>query len=80
MFGLRKTINKTRAWNRLEKYARKMRKVEMRHLFEKDTKRAEKYTLELENMLLDFSKNRIDDRAFSYLIGLAKEAKLLSKI
>ena len=65
MFGSAKEINKTRAWKRLEKHAKKMRKVEMRDMFTEDAKRAEKYTLSLDNMTVDFSKNRICDRTFS---------------
>lgn len=80
MFGSAKEINKTRAWKRLEKHAKKMRKVEMRDMFAEDAKRAEKYTLSLDNMTVDFSKNRICDRTFSYLQLLAKEAKLKEKI
>lgn len=80
MFGSAKEINKTRAWKRLEKHAKKMRKVEMRDMFTEDAKRAEKYTLSLDNMTVDFSKNRICDRTFSYLQLLAKEAKLKEKI
>ncbi|MBE6443061.1 MAG: glucose-6-phosphate isomerase [Alphaproteobacteria bacterium] len=80
MFGLNKEINKTRAWKHLEKYASKIRKVEMRDMFEKDPKRAEKYSINLENMLVDFSKNRIDEKAFIYLQALAKQAKVQKKI
>ncbi len=80
MFGLNKEINKTRAWKHLEKYASKIRKVEMRDMFEKDPKRAEKYSINLENMLVDFSKNRIDEKAFVYLQALAKQAKVQKKI
>ena len=80
MFGLKKEINKSRSWKRLEKHARDMRKVEMRDMFEKDKKRAEKYTLNLNNMVVDFSKNIIDDKTLNYLLALAKEAKLTNKI
>ena len=34
----------------------------------------------LENMLVDFSKNRIDEKAFIYLQALAKQAKVQKKI
>lgn len=80
MFGLKKEINKSRSWKRLEKHARDMRKVEMRDMFEKDKKRAEKYTLNLNNMVVDFSKNIINDKTLNYLLALAKEAKLTNKI
>ncbi len=80
MFGFRNDISKTRAWKRLEKHAKKMRNVEMRDLFAKDSKRGEKYSVNLENMLVDFSKNRINERTVAYLQALAKEAKVSEKI
>lgn len=80
MFGLDKEINKSRAWKRLEKHAKKMRNVEMRDMFAKDPNRAKKYTLTLGNMTLDFSKNRIDEKTMAYFLGLAKEAKVMKKI
>ena len=80
MFGLDKEINKSRAWKRLEKHAKKMRNVEMRDMFAKDPNRAKKYTLTLGNMTLDFSKNRIDEKTMAYLLGLVKEAKVMKKI
>lgn len=80
MFGLKKEINKSKAWKRLEKQAKKMRKVEMRDMFDEDPDRAKKYSITLDKMTLDFSKNRIDDRTFACLLGLAKEARVTQKI
>lgn len=80
MFSLTSKINKSIQWKRLEKLAKKMRKVEMRDMFAKDKKRAEKYSINLENMLVDFSKNRIDDKVFKTLLSLAKRAKVKNKI
>lgn len=80
MFGKTSEVNKSRAWKRLEKHYKKMRDVEMRGLFRKDPQRAERYNINLESMMLDYSKNRITDRTMTYLLGLAKEAKLAEKI
>jgi len=80
MFNLNKTINKTRVWKKLEAHAKKMRNVEMRDMFDEDNKRAEKYSVSLENMWLDYSKNRIDEKAVKYLLTLAREAKVQKKI
>ena len=81
MFGLnKKEADKSRAWKRLEKHAKKMRNVEMREMFDKDPDRAKKYSINFDNMTVDFSKNRINDKTFAYLLGLAKEAKLKQKI
>ena len=81
MFGLnKKEADKSRAWKRLEKHAKKMRNVEMREMFDKDPDRAKKYSINFDNMTVDFSKNRINDKTLAYLLGLAKEAKLKQKI
>lgn len=79
MFG-KKEINNSRAWKRLEKHYKNIRKTEMREMFEVDPQRAEKYNINLDNMMLDYSKNRINDRTMRYLLALAKECKLDEKI
>lgn len=79
MFG-KKEINKSRAWKRLEHHYKSMRKVEMRDMFRKDPQRAERYSINLEGLTLDYSKNRINDRTIKYLLALAKERKLDEKI
>ena len=79
MFG-KKEINKSRAWKRLEHHYKSMRKVEMRDMFRKDPQRAERYSINLEGLTLDYSKNRINDRTMKYLLALAKERKLDEKI
>ena len=55
MFG-KKKINKSRAWKRLEHHYKSMRKVEMRDMFRKDPQRAERYSINLEGLTLDYSK------------------------
>ena len=39
MFNLKSEINKSMQWKKLEKLAKKMRKVEMRDMFAKDNKK-----------------------------------------
>lgn len=80
MFGLSHEINKTRAWKHLEQHARRIRNVQMKDLFASDANRVAKYSLQLEDMFVDFSKNRIDDKAAAYLQALAKKAKVKQKI
>ena len=70
MFNLNKTINKTRVWKKLEAHAKKMRNVEMRDMFDEDNKRAEKYSVSLENMWLDYSKNRIATNVGMFFGGI----------
>ena len=48
----------------------------LRDLFESDPGRFERFSLHLEDILFDFSKNRITDETLALLVQLAEEAKL----
>ncbi|MBL1410491.1 glucose-6-phosphate isomerase [Sphingobacterium faecale] len=48
----------------------------LKDLFASDPARFEKFSLRLEDILLDYSKNRIDERTMALLVQLAKECKL----
>ncbi|MBQ2810920.1 MAG: glucose-6-phosphate isomerase [Alphaproteobacteria bacterium] len=78
MFGL--GDNKPKAWKKLEAEYKRFKNVQMRDLFKNDEKRAQKYTLKLKDMFLDYSKNRFDEKVLENLIALAKECKLEEKI
>lgn len=73
-------VNKSRAWKKLEHHCKKMKKIHMRDLFDKDENRASKFSIQLESMLFDYSKNRITEKTMSYLIDLAKSRGLEDKI
>ncbi|MBR1648185.1 MAG: glucose-6-phosphate isomerase [Alphaproteobacteria bacterium] len=73
-------INKTYAWKRLAAHYRWHKKDEMKDLFLRDSERAQKYKVDLGNLYLDYSKNRINDKTMKYLINLTKEVKLKEKI
>ena len=74
-------INKSKAWKKLESHCKSMRKVLMRDLFEKDSKRAQKFTESLDDtIILDYSKNRITDKTMSCLMDLARSRHLEEKI
>ena len=45
----------------------------MRDLFNEDPARAEKFSLQFDNLLLDYSKNRIVDETLELLVSLARE-------
>ena len=80
MFGKKPEANKSKAWKKLAKHYNEMQDVEMRGLFRKDPQRAERYSINLESMILDYSKNRITDKTMSCLLDLANEAGLSDKI
>lgn len=73
-------VNKIRAWKRLERHCKKMKKIEMRKLFDDDNERAKKFSLQLDNMLFDYSKNRITEKTMKYFLELAKVRGLEEKI
>ena len=73
-----KNINPTltKAWKRVEKL-HSTRKIELRYAFAADQERFKKFSRELDGeILLDFSKNLIDEEIFEALLALAQEADL----
>ena len=66
----------TNAWQLLQAHAAEMKDVHMRDLFSGDASRFDRYAFQLENLLVDFSKNRITDRTMQLLWQLANECKL----
>jgi glucose-6-phosphate isomerase len=53
-----------------------MRNVHMRDLFAADPERFDKFSLRFEDILVDFSKNRIDAETIAMLMNLAREVDL----
>jgi glucose-6-phosphate isomerase len=66
----------TNAWNRLEEYHFEFEGKQIKDLFANDAHRFEKYSLKFEDILVDFSKNLVDDEIRESLIELAKECGL----
>ena len=61
------------SWKALEAHFAQMKDVQMRDLFEQDKDRFKKFSTQMDDILLDFSKNRIDDETFSLLCDLARD-------
>lgn len=76
------TVNPTQtsAWKELEKYFATFKGTQMKALFAKDPKRAEKYSLQFEDIFIDFSKNIVDEKVMSLLVKLAEECGLKDAI
>src|SRR4051812_3355556 len=64
------------AWKALEAHHKEMANVHMRDLFKQDPQRFDKFTLRFNDLLLDFSKNRINERTLSLLLDLARQSDL----
>ena len=67
---------KTKSWQDLQKHFESMRNVHMRDLFAADAERFGKFSLDSEDILVDFSKNRIDAETIALLLNLAREVDL----
>ena len=63
-------------WNKLAGHAEALRDVDLRQLFENDPQRFDKFSLNSNPLLVDFSKNRINEQTHALLIELAREAEL----
>lgn len=64
------------AWNLLKAHHAKIQDRPMVELFKEDPKRFESFSLKLDTLLLDFSKNRITAETLTLLRQLAQEAGL----
>ncbi|RZQ52181.1 glucose-6-phosphate isomerase [Pseudoalteromonas phenolica] len=62
------------SWQALEKSAESLKQQHLKTLFANDNKRFEKFSTQVPGLLFDFSKQLIDDAAFSQLIQLAEQS------
>ncbi|WP_194974311.1 glucose-6-phosphate isomerase [Aquiflexum lacus] len=69
----------TTAWKKLRFLAESHQHTQIKNLFN-DPKRFDDYTIRLEDILVDYSKNRLDSEIKSALIELAEEIGLRSAI
>ena len=76
------TINPTNttAWKTLLKHYEQMKDVHMKDLFAAEPDRFQQFSLSFENILLDYSKNRITQETIDTLIQLAEECQLKEAI
>ena len=68
--------NRTNAWNQLNAHALEMQDTHMRKLFTNDPDRFNKYSIRMDDILFDYSKNIINDETLSLLFQLATECGL----
>ncbi len=68
------------AWKALWSHFTRAREWHMRALFEADEQRAERFTLEHQGLLLDYSKNRITGQTMTLLLQLAEQCGLRARI
>jgi len=73
-------MNQGKSWQALAEHYKKVSTLKMRDMFLDDSQRFEKFSLRFNDILLDFSKNRITEETLQLLHGLVEEAGLSSWI
>lgn len=69
-------LTRSKAWQALSAHYNTIEPLHMRTLFQDDATRFEKFSIKLDSLLLDYSKNRITEETRSLLIDLAEQSKL----
>lgn len=71
---------RTEVWKKLNTHYKKIKDVEIKELFAEDPDRFRKFSLQLEDILVDYSKNRITAKTLSLLEELAQQSELKAAI
>jgi glucose-6-phosphate isomerase len=71
------TIAESRAWQALDEHAAAMRDLHLRELFAADCARFSRLSLEVDGLLFDYSKQRLNATTVSLLTALADERKVM---
>ena len=67
---------KTKSWKKLTDHFEEMKDIHMKSLFSEDPQRFEKFSIRFNDILVDYSKNRITKQTLKLLVGLAVEVGL----
>ncbi|MCR9065669.1 MAG: glucose-6-phosphate isomerase [Cytophagales bacterium] len=69
-------FTQTQAFKTLKAHHKTISKKTIKDLFEEDPKRFNKFSVRFQDILLDYSKNRITGRTMGYLVKLAEECQV----
>lgn len=72
--------SKTTAWQNIQSHFEKMQFTSMKDLFASDAKRVEKFHIQWNDFLVDYSKNIINQETLDLLLNLANEVQLKEAI
>ena len=73
-------VTQLTAWKDLETHYQEISALHMRDLFTSDPGRFEEFSLPLDDILFDYSKNRITQKTMDLLIELAQQSRLAEMI
>lgn len=66
----------TQNWGKLSKHFEDIKAIDLRDHFNKNPNRFDHFSIQWEDFMLDFSKNRMDQTTLDLLIGFAEQMKL----
>ncbi len=69
-------LTESPAWKALERHRESMADVHMRDLFRKDPARFSRFSLTVESILFDYSKNRVTEETMALLLDLARSCSV----
>lgn len=72
----RQDPTKTEAWQKLQAHFEDIKDQHLKQLFAADPERFERFSVRFEDILLDYSKNRITEETLSLLLELAQACQL----
>ena len=73
-------LQQTPTWKELLKHREQIEQLQMRELFAQEPQRFEHMSLFLNDILLDYSKNRVTDQTLKLLFNLARQEQLTQRI
>ena len=72
--------SQTAAWQQIQSHFKKMQSISMKDLFANDADRAEKFHMQWNDFIIDYSKNIINQETLDLLLSLANEVELKKAI
>jgi glucose-6-phosphate isomerase len=73
-------LTKLPAWAALQEHQQSIEKLQLRELFAEDPRRFERFSLQLDDILFDYSKHRITTATRNLLVELAEQSGLTNRI
>ena len=74
------TPTKTASWQNLKNHYRKIKNIHMKELFKTDPDRFRKFSIRFNDIIVDYSKNRITDKTLQIFREWAEELDLRDAI
>ena len=74
------SLNNLSSWKDLNNHSKKILEQSLNDMFKKDKNRFNKFSIQIKDLLLDYSKNHIDDKTMKLFSQLLDDINLKEKI